>query len=161
MGSKSQIDVKAGYFKRSPFVKVNNGHLDGSGSFPLGIVIVIIDGLIFHLWRDLMLMRLFFVAFLALMLAQPAIAERGDPEEGRILALTCFGCHAIPYQNNVYPTYSVPLIAGQSYGYVVAALKAYRTGERRHPTMEAQANTLSDQDIYDIAAFVSQTENNE
>lgn len=132
-----------------------------SGSFLLGIVIVIIDGLIFHHWRDLMLMRLFFAAFLALLLAQPVSAERGDPDEGRILAYTCSGCHGVPYQKNVYPTYSVPRIAGQSYGYIVASLMAYRSGERRHPTMEAQASTLSDQDIYDIAAYVSQTENNE
>jgi cytochrome c553 len=108
-----------------------------------------------------MLMRIFFAAFVAVLLAQPAFAERGDAEEGRIIGFTCAGCHGIPFQNNAYPTYSVPRIGGQSYGYIVASLKAYRSGERRHPTMEAQANTLSDQDIYDIAAYISQTGNHE
>jgi cytochrome c553 len=109
-----------------------------------------------------MLKRLIFAAIFAFALAQPALAERGDPEEGRILAYTCTGCHGIPFHQNVYPTYSVPRIGGQTYGYIVSSLKAYRSGERKHPTMEAQANTLSDQDIHDVAAFfVSLTEDNQ
>ncbi|MEN1727823.1 MAG: cytochrome c, partial [Pseudomonadota bacterium] len=72
---------------------------------------------------------------------------------GRILSYTCSGCHGIAYQTNVYPTYSVPRVAGQSEGYIVSSLKAYRSGERKHATMQAQANTLSDQDIADIAAY--------
>lgn len=90
--------------------------------------------------------------------SQPLMAE-GDPERGREIAFTCTGCHGIPYYKNVYPTYSVPKIGGQNYGYIVAALKAYRAGERHHPTMHAQANTLSDEDIRDVAAyFVSLTQ---
>ena len=38
---------------------------------------------------------------------------------------------------------------------VEAALKAYKSGERPHATMHAQAATLSDQDIADVAAFLS------
>jgi cytochrome c553 len=109
-----------------------------------------------------MLKRLIFVAIAALCLAQSALAERGDPDAGRIIAYTCTGCHGIPFHQNVYPTYSVPRIGGQSYGYLVAALHAYRSGERHHPTMEAQANTLSDQDIQDVAAFfISLTEDSQ
>ncbi len=109
-----------------------------------------------------MLKRLIFLAALSVALASPALAERGDPEEGRIIAYTCTGCHGIPFHQNVYPTYSVPRIGGQSYGYIVSSLEAYRSGERRHPTMQAQANTLSDQDIHDVAAyFVSLTEEQE
>lgn len=107
-----------------------------------------------------MLKRLLFTGLLALLAVLPAQAEvRGDPEEGQVIAYTCTGCHGIPFHQNIYPTYSVPRIGGQSYGYIVSALKAYRAGERRHPTMEAQANTLTDQDIHDVAAyFVSLTE---
>ena len=96
------------------------------------------------------------VATIAAMLSHGALAQNqneGDPERGREIAYTCFGCHGIPYQKNVYPTYPVPKIGGQTYGYLVSALKAYRAGDRQHPTMQAQANTLSDQDISDIAAY--------
>jgi len=85
-------------------------------------------------------------------------AQQGDPEEGKIIAYTCNGCHGIPFQQNVYPTYSVPRIGGQNYGYIVASLQAYRDGTRKHPTMNAQAHTLSDEDMHHVAAyFVSLT----
>jgi len=80
-------------------------------------------------------------------------AHAGDAEAGKVKAYTCTGCHGIPGYNNVYPTYKVPKIGGQNYEYLAAALKAYRDGERHHPTMELQASSLSDQDIDDIAAY--------
>lgn len=108
-----------------------------------------------------MLKRIFFVA-IAAMLSQAAPAQdsnQGDAERGKVIAYTCFGCHGIPQYKNVYPTYPVPKIGGQTYGYIVSALQAYRAGDRNHATMQAQANTLSDQDIQDIAAyFVSRNE---
>jgi len=90
------------------------------------------------------------------MLSHGALAQEqseGDPERGRVIAYTCFGCHGVPHQKNVYPTYPVPKIGGQTYSYLVSALKAYQAGERQHATMQAQANTLSDEDIRDIAAY--------
>ena len=39
--------------------------------------------------------------------------------------------------------------------YIVSTLTAYKKGERNHPTMAAQARSLSDQDIADIAAYLS------
>ena len=36
-----------------------------------------------------------------------------------------------------------------------AALKAYQTGERQHPTMHANAFSLSAQDQQDIAAYLA------
>lgn len=97
---------------------------------------------------------------LLLMLGLPmtALAE-GDAARGEVLAYTCTGCHGIPFYKNTYPTYSVPKLGGQNEGYVVLALKAYRAGERQHPSMQAQANTLSDQDIEDIAAYLTSLEN--
>ncbi len=111
-------------------------------------------------WRPDRLLVAFVVWGLLLALSGPLAADyEGDPEEGEIIAYTCTGCHGIPGYNNVYPTYRVPRIGGQNYGYIVASLKAYRDGSRRHPTMNAQAMTLSDEDIHDVAAyFVSLTE---
>ena len=77
----------------------------------------------------------------------------GDVAAGKVKAYTCTGCHGIPGYNNVYPTYKVPKIGGQNYEYLTLALKAYRDGERDHPTMDLQAQALSDQDIEDVAAY--------
>jgi cytochrome c553 len=79
----------------------------------------------------------------------------GDAERGGRLAYTCLGCHGIDNYKNVYPTYSVPRLAGQHPEYLVAALRAYKSKERSHATMHAQAVTLSDQDMADIAAYLA------
>ncbi|MGB5627399.1 MAG: c-type cytochrome [Woeseiaceae bacterium] len=90
----------------------------------------------------------------ALFLAQPAIAE-GDPEAGRELGYTCLGCHGIEGYRNAYPSYRVPKLGGQKAGYLVIALQGYRSGERSHPTMQAQATSLSDQQIEDVSAYLA------
>lgn len=82
----------------------------------------------------------------------PSFAE-GNPEAGRIKAFTCMGCHGVPSYTNAYPTYHVPKLAGQHAAYLEAALQAYKNGQRNHPTMHAQAVSLSDADIADIAAY--------
>lgn len=93
-----------------------------------------------------------------LALAPTAHAAEGDAKNGRLLAYTCTGCHGIKGYKNVYPTYYVPRISGQNYEYLVAALTAYQKGERKHPTMIAQAQSMSEQDIRDIAAYLSTPE---
>ena len=87
-------------------------------------------------------------------LMEASIAE-GDPSAGSKKAETCMGCHASKGYFNVYPSYKVPKIGGQSAAYVVSALKAYKAGTRRHGTMQANAFNLSDQDMLDIASYVS------
>jgi len=81
------------------------------------------------------------------------IALQGDAERGAVLAETCAGCHRIPGSFNVYPSYRVPKLGGQNADYIEVALQGYRRGTRGHETMQAQASTLSDQDIADVAAF--------
>jgi cytochrome c553 len=85
----------------------------------------------------------------------------GDLAAGQIKANTCMGCHGIVGYTNAYPTYRVPRLGGQHAGYLESALKAYRSGERKHTTMHAQAVSLSDQDIADLAAYLSQASNGE
>jgi cytochrome c553 len=87
--------------------------------------------------------------------AQEAPAFDGDAKRGQVLAYTCNGCHAIPNYKNVYPTYSVPKLQGQRPQYLVAALRAYKNGERSHGTMHAQAASMSEQDMADIAAYLA------
>jgi len=85
----------------------------------------------------------------------PAPAITGDPARGHVLTYTCQGCHGIPGYKNAYPSFRVPKIGGQSAQYLTQALVEYRQGKRKHPTMQAQAQSFSDQDIADISAFLS------
>jgi cytochrome c553 len=87
--------------------------------------------------------------------AQEAPAFGGDAKRGQALAYTCNGCHAIPNYKNVYPTYPVPRLHGQRPQYLLAALKAYKNGERSHGTMHAQAASMSEQDMADVAAYLA------
>ena len=99
-------------------------------------------------------MRQLLLACLLGLVTTPVLAATaGDAGAGKVKAYTCTGCHGIPGYNNVYPTYKVPKIAGQNYLYLVAALQAYRSGERTHATMNSQAQSLSETDIQDIAAW--------
>lgn len=83
---------------------------------------------------------------------KPAV---GSAERGKALTYTCQGCHGVTGYKNAYPTYSVPKIAGQTNEYLLAALNGYKQGTRKHPTMQAQSQSFSDQDIADIAAYLS------
>jgi len=88
-------------------------------------------------------------------LAAPSQAA-GDAQRGKQIGYTCLGCHGIENYKNVYPTYSVPKLVGQHPDYLIAALKSYRGKERSHGTMFAQASSLSDQDMQDLAAYLSE-----
>ncbi|ADE13279.1 cytochrome c, class I [Nitrosococcus halophilus Nc 4] len=83
------------------------------------------------------------------------VQAAGDPEAGRQKAELCAGCHGIPGWRNAYPAYSVPKLGGQHAEYLVAALKAYKSGDRNHPPMQGSAASLTEQDMLDIAAFLS------
>ncbi|WLA06444.1 cytochrome c [Xanthomonas translucens pv. undulosa] len=86
--------------------------------------------------------------------AAPA-AVAGNADNGRLLTYTCQGCHGVTGYKNAYPSYRVPKIGGQSAQYLIQALSEYRLGKRKHPTMQAQAESFSDQDIADIAAYLT------
>lgn len=89
----------------------------------------------------------------------PVLAQDGDPEAGKGKTAMCAGCHGIEGFRTAYPeVYSVPKIGGQQEAYLVNALKAYKAGDRSHPTMIAIAAGLSDQDIADLAAYYAREE---
>ncbi len=80
-------------------------------------------------------------------------AQHGDASHGKAISYTCLGCHGVEGYKNAYPNYSVPKLEGQNPEYLSAALHGYKSGDRSHITMHAQATDLSDQDIADIAAY--------
>ena len=79
----------------------------------------------------------------------------GDPEAGKKKYYTCEGCHGVEGATNAYPTYHVPRLGGQHADYVVASLKDYQGGGRKHSSMLGNAATMSEQDMQDIAVFVA------
>jgi cytochrome c553 len=91
----------------------------------------------------------------ALLICSSSAFAAGDKANGRTLVYTCHGCHGVPGTSNAYPQYPVPKIAGQNEQYLITALHEYKSGDRTHPTMMVQAQSLSDQEIADIAAYLS------
>ncbi len=86
--------------------------------------------------------------------AAPA-APTGDATRGKGLTYTCRGCHGVEGYKNAYPSYHVPKLGGQSETYLHNALLEYRANKRKHPTMQAQAQSFTEQDIADIAAYLA------
>ena len=79
---------------------------------------------------------------------------KGDAKAGLKKIDMCIGCHGIVgYQASFPEVYKVPKISGQGAKYIVSALTAYKKGDRKHPTMRGIAESLSDQDMADVAAY--------
>lgn len=89
---------------------------------------------------------------MALLVAAPLQAAE-DAERGAVLADTCLGCHGIKGYRNAYPNYRVPKLGGQHEDYLVIALQGYQNDMREHPTMIAQSDSITDEEIRDLAAY--------
>src|SRR3954452_19036845 len=96
------------------------------------------------------------LASLICLAASSAFAQdvKANAQAGEKKAAMCIGCHSIPgYQASFPEVYKVPKLAGQNAKYMQAALAAYKSGDRKHPTMRAIAASLADQDMADLAAY--------
>ena len=82
---------------------------------------------------------------------------KGDAKAAEQKIAMCIGCHGIKgYQASFPEVYRVPMISGQNAKYIVASLKAYQKGERKHPTMRGISASLSEQDMADLGAYYEQ-----
>ena len=82
----------------------------------------------------------------------PTAMKQGQNFENAVAL--CTGCHGISGYKTAFPdVYHVPKIGGQQATYLVNALKAYKSGERSHPSMRAIAATLTDEDMKKLADF--------
>ena len=100
----------------------------------------------------------FILGTILFVLAGAALAQApaGNAAAGKGKISMCTGCHGIPGYKTVYPyMYQVPMITGQQPVYLVNALQAYKSGARSHPSMRGIAQSLSDQDMADLAAYYS------
>jgi len=82
----------------------------------------------------------------------PSAIKQGQSLENAVAM--CSGCHGISGYKTAFPdVYHVPKIAGQQATYLVNALKAYKSGERSHPSMRAIAATLTEEDMKKLADY--------
>jgi len=96
-----------------------------------------------------MLLRLLAALSLCTLASAASAQDKGAPN-----VAMCEGCHGIPGYKTAFPSvYHVPLIAGQQPAYLVAALKAYKSGERSHPSMRGIAATLTEEDMKRYAEY--------
>ena len=87
------------------------------------------------------------VALMALAAAPGAMA--GDAKAPEKVAV-CAACHGADGKA-IMPIY--PHLAGQYSNYIEQTLREYRSGARKNPVMAAQAATLTDAEIRQIAAY--------
>lgn len=84
----------------------------------------------------------------ALLAASPAFAAA--PEKASV----CAACHGADGKSTNPAQY--PNLAGQYMNYIEHSLKDYRSGARKNAVMGAQAASLSDTDIRELAEYFSQ-----
>jgi cytochrome c553 len=82
--------------------------------------------------------------------APPSAVRVGDTATGKALARSCAACHG---ETGIGSNPAWPTLAGQRAGYLVNALKAFRAGLRKDPTMAGVVRGLSDADIANLAAY--------
>ena len=94
------------------------------------------------------------ILIIALCVALPLSAgARGNAEEGAKKSATCKACHGEAGAKPIQPDY--PVLAGQHYDYIVAALTQYKAGKRKNASMNGFAAALKPEDILDLAAYFS------
>lgn len=95
--------------------------------------------------RRLLLLVSVFAVFIS-----GSVLAAGDPAAGKQKAQVCAACHGADGNS---PSPQFPTLAGQHAGYIVHALTAYQTGDRKNPIMQPMAAPLSEQDKEDLAAY--------
>jgi cytochrome c553 len=97
------------------------------------------------------------ILMLALLASTTALAApSGDIERGKQKAQPCAACHGADGNKTLDDTY--PRIAGQYADYIAHTLKDYKSGARKNAIMAGFAQTLSDQDIADLAVYFQSLE---
>lgn len=69
---------------------------------------------------------------------------------GKEKSSACIECHGV---DGVSTNREWPNLAGQKYEYMIKHMRKFRDGIRTDPLMEPVAQTLTDKDINDLAAY--------
>ena len=78
------------------------------------------------------------------------VQAAGDAEAGQAKAATCVACHGVD-GNSAVPTF--PKLSGLGHKYLLKQMQDIRDGRRPVALMAGQVDNMTDQDLYDIAAF--------
>lgn len=93
-------------------------------------------------------------AALAFALSTIAVnSQAADYEKGKQKAEACAACHGAEGNKPITP--DIPILAGQHYEYLIAALNQYQKGERTNPMMMPMAKPLTKGEIKDLAMYYS------
>jgi len=103
--------------------------------------------------NSILFICLIFITILAL----DAFGQTGDAEAGKSKSAVCAVCNGAD-GNSSNPVW--PNLAGQHDQYLIKSMKDYRDGKRDDPQMNETFQSLSDQDIADLAAYYSSQKQN-
>ncbi|MGI9308441.1 MAG: c-type cytochrome [Gammaproteobacteria bacterium] len=90
------------------------------------------------------------LASVGILITPGSIFAAGSAERGAQQAITCAACHGAD-GNSANPAW--PSLAGQHESYLASTLQAFNKGSRSDVLMSAQAQTLSEESIADLAAY--------
>ncbi len=90
--------------------------------------------------------------------AQPAVVSgakaapaQADPvSAGKAAAAGCAGCHG---DNGISKTPGMPNLVGLDPKYLIGAVKAYKSGQRKHDMMKTMVSAVTDAELDNIALF--------
>mgnify|MGYP000054788504 FL=1 len=99
--------------------------------------------------------RLLISTAAALALGTTLAQAGGDPALGKEKATTCIACHG---ETGVSAIPIYPHIGGQYEDYLLHALKAYKSGERKNAVMQGMVAPLSEEDLENLAAYYASLE---
>lgn len=92
------------------------------------------------------------VLTIAALVSTSQLAFAGDAAAGKEKAKSCVSCHGMGGKSN---NPNNPNLAGQKKNYLIKAMKAYKSGERKDAMMKSMMSSLSDQDIENLAEYYS------
>ena len=81
---------------------------------------------------------------------KPAPAKPDAIQAGKAAAAACAGCHG---DTGISKTAGVPSLVGLDPKYLVAAMNAYKSGQRKNDAMKAVLSAATDSDIANMALF--------
>lgn len=91
------------------------------------------------------------VAVLVTSVSSIAMAQQGSADAGAGKVAVCVACHGENGNDSALP--NVPKLGARGERYLLKQLQDIKSGKRSIPLMSGMLNTLSDQDLADVAAY--------